>query len=129
MRVKDLKEYLTKYAVSDDTIIDGVMFVDIMPSYYDGYPTEITDWNIEYRNEQKLRIYTYGTEDAIYDSLPSTQDIDIDEWISKIRTRISFDPTLNPIKIKDYKAGVEATFRRVAFEYGLDVTERHLWDD
>lgn len=132
MRLKDFKEFVEKYGISDDTILDGIMFADILPGYYDGYPTEVVDWSVKFSTEQKIRFYRCDVEDVIGEHMPFdtiiTEDA-ITNWIETIRDRIIFDPRFPPNKIRQYKSEVEQQFQRVAFNSGINVTERRIWND
>lgn len=67
MRLGDLRKEIE--GLPDDTVLDGLMFVDYLPGYYDGRPIEYTkDRDVVYTNEFKLRFYMFEDNMWAWDS-------------------------------------------------------------
>lgn len=72
--------------LSDDYILDRVMFVLPLPGYYDGRPFEYKDHKIIYTDEPKLRFYMIDFETLFWDVCDEnlTYEQNKSKYISKI---------------------------------------------
>ena len=65
MRLGDFRKETEK--LSDDYILDDVMFIEDLPGYWDGYPNECKNHKRILTNEQKIRFYMYDSRTQFWD--------------------------------------------------------------
>ena len=65
MRLGDFRKETEK--LSDDYILDDVMFIEDLPGYWDGYLNECKNHKRILRNEQKIRCYMYDSRTKFWD--------------------------------------------------------------
>lgn len=65
MRLGDFRKETSE--LSDDYILDGVMFISPLPGHYDGYPIEYKDHKPIYTNQDKIRFYMFDSRNTFWD--------------------------------------------------------------
>ena len=108
MRLKDLLKYIEKHNIPEETVLDGISFVDYMSSYYDGYPKEIKSGNIHYVNEMKLRFYETDYETVIWDNLDRT--LSKEENLKKCLSNFTFSENFPKEKKLQYIQRFQTNF-------------------
>lgn len=69
----------------DSIILDDVMFIQDLPSYYDGRPNEIKDNKVVYTGKDKIRFYMFDPKDWFWDccEVEKTYDENLIEFMDK----------------------------------------------
>lgn len=106
--------------LSDDYILDNVMFVQSLPGYYDGKPFEYKENKIIYTDEPKLRFYMIDFETLFWDicdvkltyeqnkskymsSIIRGKNINDEHWKNMMNVRLKeFDDLWNSKEWKDF---------------------------
>lgn len=84
MRLGDFRKETAE--LSDDYILDDVMFISPLPGCYDGYPNEYKDHRVIYTNQDKIRFYMFDSRNMFWDYCDEHKSYEenLEKFMSKI---------------------------------------------
>ena len=111
MRLGDFRKETAD--LPDDTILDGVMYIIPLPSYYDGMPIDYFENKAMYASEPKIRFYMFDNE----------------EWFWEVcQAKLSYDENLiEYLKVYVRGKNIENDIWG-KFQFGLRKQFDNFWD-
>lgn len=107
MRLGDFRKETA--GLSDDMILDGVMFIQDLPGYYDGRPIEYVNHKAVYTNESKIRFYMFDPECTFWDTCDKNKSFD--ENFEKFLNRFARGKNIEDTKWNEYVSHIKELFR------------------
>lgn len=94
----------------DDLILDDVLFIQELPGYYDGRPTEHVNHKVIYTNEPKIRFYMFDRETHFWDCCDEKKSFD--ENYERFISRFERGKNIGDRRWEDYVYYLKNEFRR-----------------
>lgn len=122
MRLGDFRKETAD--LSDDYILDNVMFIEDLPGNYDGHPIEYKDHKAIYTNQDNIRFYIFDSRIMFWDycdehksyeenlelylsNFVRGEKVSNERWESYlIIQRKQFDIYWNEIEWQEYRLGI-----------------------
>jgi hypothetical protein len=107
MRLGDFRKETAN--LSDDLVLDNVMWIQDLPGYYDGRPTEYVDHKAVYTNEEKIRFYMFDSETTFWDYCD--KDKSYEENLEKFLSVFVRGKNIDDVRWDNYVNHIKGVFR------------------
>lgn len=96
--------------LSDELILDDVMFIQDLPGYYDGRPTEYVNHKAVYTDEPKIRFYMFDMESTFWDYCDKEKSFD--ENLQKFLSVFVRGKNIDDTRWDNYVNHIKGAFRK-----------------
>ena len=114
MRLGDFRKETAN--LSDDYILDHVMFIQTLPAHYDGLPSEYNEHKSIYQNLPKIRFYIFDSHDWFWDVCEN--NISYEENLKYYLTKFHRGENIDDAKWNEY-----ITHKKIQFALYWNETE------